>query len=103
MIDTIQNFLHGNYSHHLIAVSLQPLSFPVCQTTVRVQLSLNRSLLLCGNNNDTDCCPEPLCVLETLRVSACLGNTSQASLLIQARIYAQVFPTEPVSGKSGSF
>ncbi|XP_021477330.2 tectonic-2 isoform X1 [Oncorhynchus mykiss] len=69
----------------------------VGKTTVRVQLSLNRSLLLCGNNNDTDCCPEPLCVLETLRVSACLGNTSQASLLIQARIYAQVFPTEPVS------
>lgn len=103
MIDTIQNFLHGNNSCHLIAVSLQPLSFPVCQTTVRVQLSLNRSLLLCGNNNDTDCCPEPLCVLETLRVSACLGNTSQASLLIQARIYAQVLPTEPVSGKSGSF
>uniref|UniRef100_A0AAZ3P3A6 Tectonic-2 n=1 Tax=Oncorhynchus tshawytscha TaxID=74940 RepID=A0AAZ3P3A6_ONCTS len=69
----------------------------VGKTTVRVQLSLNRSLLLCGNNNDTDCCPEPLCVLETLRVSACLGNTSQTSLLIQARIYAQVFPTEPVS------
>ncbi|KAK6306333.1 hypothetical protein J4Q44_G00232580 [Coregonus suidteri] len=69
----------------------------VGKTTVQVQLSLNRSLLLCDNNNDTDCCPEPLCVLETLRVSACLGNTPQASLLIQARIYAQVFPTEPVS------
>ncbi|XP_010894708.2 tectonic-2 isoform X1 [Esox lucius] len=70
----------------------------VDKTTVRVQLSLNRSLILCRNNDtNTDCCPEPLCLLETLRVSACLENTPQASLLIQAKIYAQVYPTDPVS------
>ncbi|KAJ7994292.1 hypothetical protein DPEC_G00264370 [Dallia pectoralis] len=71
----------------------------VDKTTVQLQVRLNRSLILCRNNNDTtaDCCPEPLCLLEILRVSACLENTPQASLLIQARIYAQVYPSDPVS------
>ncbi|KAL0979346.1 hypothetical protein UPYG_G00183940 [Umbra pygmaea] len=69
----------------------------VGKTTVRVQLSLNRSLILCRNNNDTDCCPEALCLLETLRVSACLENKPQASLLIQAKIFAQLYPTDPLS------
>ncbi|XP_042344716.1 tectonic-2 [Plectropomus leopardus] len=61
----------------------------VGKTAVRVQLRLDRSLRLCGENEtDTDCCPQPLCVLETLQVSACVGETPQASLLIQAKIYA---------------
>ncbi|XP_030647586.1 tectonic-2 [Chanos chanos] len=65
-------------------------------TETRLQLVLNRSLALCGN--ETDCCPQTLCVYETLRVSACLDGLPQASLLVQARIYAQILPSGPVSG-----
>ncbi|KAK5932809.1 hypothetical protein CgunFtcFv8_004486 [Champsocephalus gunnari] len=65
----------------------------VGKTAVRVQLKLDKSLRLCGENEtDTDCCPKPLCVLETLQVSACVGGTPQASLLIQARIFALLLP-----------
>ncbi|CAG08491.1 unnamed protein product, partial [Tetraodon nigroviridis] len=59
-----------------------------------VHLRLGRSLRLCSENEtDTDCCPKPLCVLETLQLSACLGNTPQTSALIQAKIYAQLLPS----------
>uniref|UniRef100_A0A3B5AJM0 Tectonic family member 2 n=1 Tax=Stegastes partitus TaxID=144197 RepID=A0A3B5AJM0_9TELE len=52
-------------------------------------LRLNHSLRLCGENDtNADCCPKPLCVLETLQVSACKDATAQTSLLIQARIHA---------------
>ncbi|KAM7416660.1 hypothetical protein PAMA_018627 [Pampus argenteus] len=65
----------------------------VGKTAVRVQLRLDKNLRLCGDNEtDTDCCPNPLCVLETLLVSACVGGTPQASLLIQAKIYALLVP-----------
>ncbi|XP_059193375.1 tectonic-2 [Centropristis striata] len=65
----------------------------VGKTAVRIQLRLDKSLHLCGENEtDTDCCPKPLCVLETLQVSACVGGTPQASLLIQARIHALLVP-----------
>ncbi|CAK6966535.1 tectonic-2 isoform X1 [Scomber scombrus] len=65
----------------------------VGKTAVRVQLQLDKNLRLCGDNEtDTDCCPKPLCVLETLQVSACVGSTAQASLLIQAKIYALLVP-----------
>ncbi|XP_060927492.1 tectonic-2 isoform X2 [Limanda limanda] len=65
----------------------------VGKTAVRVQLSLERSLHLCGENEtDPDCCSNPLCVLETLQVSACVGDTPQASLLIQAKIHALLVP-----------
>ncbi|XP_020791015.1 tectonic-2 isoform X2 [Boleophthalmus pectinirostris] len=61
----------------------------IAKTAVQVKLRLNRSLRLCGNNEtDTDCCVKPLCVLETLQLTACEGNTSQASLIIQVKIYA---------------
>ncbi|XP_071389185.1 tectonic-2 isoform X2 [Centroberyx affinis] len=67
----------------------------VGKTAVRVQLRLNQSLHLCGDNEtDTDCCPKPLCVLETLQLSACMGGRPQASLLIQAKIYALLLPTD---------
>lgn len=70
------------------------------QTTATVHLRLDRSLRLCGENKtDTDCCPKPLCVLETLQLSACLGNTTQTSALIQAKIYAQLLPVSDGSGK----
>ncbi|XP_019130650.2 tectonic-2 [Larimichthys crocea] len=63
------------------------------KTAVRVQLKLGKSLRLCGENEtDTDCCPKPLCVVETLQVSACVGSIPQASLLIQANIYALLVP-----------
>lgn len=59
------------------------------KTTIQVRLKLNRSLRLCGTNEtNTDCCINPLCVFETLQLSACELNTSQASLTIQAKIYA---------------
>lgn len=71
------------------------------QTAVRVQLRLDRSLRLCGENEtDTDCCSNPLCVLETLQVSACRGGTPQASLLIQAKIHALLVPANAASGHS---
>lgn len=75
--------------------------FLVTQTAVRVRLQLDKNLRLCGDNEtDTDCCPKPLCVLETLQVSACVGSTPQASLLIQAKIYALLVPANSGSGKS---
>lgn len=61
----------------------------VAKTTLQILLRLNRSLRLCGNNDtETDCCKKPLCVLETLQLSACVANAPQASLLIQVKIYA---------------
>ncbi|XP_056276066.1 tectonic-2 isoform X1 [Pseudoliparis swirei] len=63
------------------------------KNAVRVQLKLERNLRLCGENEtDTDCCSKALCVLETLQVSACVSGTPQASLLIQAKIYALLLP-----------
>ncbi|XP_061529284.1 tectonic-2 isoform X1 [Phycodurus eques] len=64
----------------------------VGMNALRVHLHLNKSLHLCGEN-ETDCCPKPLCVLESLQISACVGNTAQASLLIQAKIYAHLIST----------
>nr|XP_015828519.2 tectonic-2 [Nothobranchius furzeri] len=64
------------------------------KTALRLTLRFNQSLRLCTENDTTgDCCSKPLCVLETLQVSACVGSTPQASLLIQASLYAQLFPT----------
>lgn len=72
----------------------------VGKIALRVHLRLNRSLRLCGDNEtDTDCCLKPLCVLETLQLSACLNNTPAASVLIQARIHARFYP---VSGSEGN-
>ncbi|KAI1900977.1 hypothetical protein AGOR_G00055390 [Albula goreensis] len=70
-------------------------SEPVGKSIVKVELSLNRSLQLCGN--ETDCCLEPLCIQETLQVSACLGDIPLTGLVVQAQIYAFVPPTSPVS------
>ncbi|XP_026878954.2 tectonic-2 isoform X2 [Electrophorus electricus] len=61
-----------------------------------VRVSLNRSLQLCGN--ETECCARPLCVRETLRVSACQGNTLLTSLTVQAEIYALLPSAGHVSG-----
>ncbi|XP_034547872.1 tectonic-2 [Notolabrus celidotus] len=73
----------------------------VGKTYIQFQLRLDRSLLLCGENEtETDCCPKPLCVLETLQVSACVGSTPQASMLIQAKIHALLVPTNAVSENS---
>lgn len=66
-----------------------------------VHLRLDRSLQLCSENEtDTDCCPKPLCVLETLQLSACMGNISQTSALIQAELYTQLLPVSDGSGNS---
>lgn len=71
------------------------------QTAVRVHLRLDRSLRLCDyNETETDCCPKPLCVLETLQLSACVNGTPQTSLLIQAKISAQLFPVSGEFGRS---
>ncbi|XP_057686833.1 tectonic-2 [Corythoichthys intestinalis] len=63
---------------------------------LQVNLQLNKSLHFCGEN-ETDCCPEPLCVLESLQVSACVENTPKTSLLIQAKIHAHLITTFPGS------
>uniref|UniRef100_A0A3P9H6D2 Tectonic family member 2 n=1 Tax=Oryzias latipes TaxID=8090 RepID=A0A3P9H6D2_ORYLA len=64
------------------------------KAVVRVHLRLNRSLSLCSENGtNPDCCSRPLCVLETLQVSACVGGAPQASLLVQAVIHAQLLPS----------
>ncbi|KAI4882302.1 hypothetical protein NFI96_011115 [Prochilodus magdalenae] len=65
------------------------------KSAMLVRVSLNRTLQLCGN--ETECCARPLCVGETLRVSACLGDAHLASLIIQAQIYAQLPPAGSVS------
>uniref|UniRef100_A0A3Q3LZ55 Tectonic family member 2 n=1 Tax=Labrus bergylta TaxID=56723 RepID=A0A3Q3LZ55_9LABR len=70
-------------------------------TAVQIELRLDRSLSLCGENDtETDCCPTPLCVLETLQVSACVGSKPQASLLIQARIHALLLPADAASNNT---
>ncbi|NWR83749.1 TECT2 protein, partial [Furnarius figulus] len=55
--------------------------------TSQVTVSLTRNLELCLPNA-TDCCPSPLCVVETLQVLACHGSVMLAQLLIQAEIFA---------------
>ncbi|XP_078277652.1 tectonic-2 [Rhinoraja longicauda] len=57
-------------------------------STLNLQLTLDRPLVLCENaSNETNCCWEPLCVLETLRVTACLNGKVLATLLVQVIIY----------------
>ncbi|KAM9823422.1 tectonic-2 isoform X1 [Syngnathus typhle] len=68
----------------------------VGMNALQVNMKLNKSLHLCGDN-ETDCCPKPLCVLETLQVSACVGNTVKASLLIQVKIHAHLISANPGS------
>ncbi|RMC05735.1 hypothetical protein DUI87_17278 [Hirundo rustica rustica] len=55
--------------------------------TSKVTVSLTRALELCLPNV-TECCPSPLCMLETLQVLACRGSVMLAQLLIQAEIFA---------------
>lgn len=57
-------------------------------STLNLQLTLDRPLVLCEKTlNETNCCWEPLCVLETLRVTACLKGNVLATLLVQVIIY----------------
>uniref|UniRef100_A0A3Q3XIK7 Uncharacterized protein n=1 Tax=Mola mola TaxID=94237 RepID=A0A3Q3XIK7_MOLML len=88
---TVTALLIGNTSN--VSLNLRT-AFPSNETTaIRVHLRLDRSLHLCAENEtDTDCCLKPLCVLETLQLSACVGDTLQSSLLIQAKIHAQLVP-----------
>ncbi|CAL8343011.1 unnamed protein product [Lota lota] len=68
------------------------------KTAVQIQLKLKRSLQLCGNNKtETDCCTRPLCVLETLELSACQGGVPLVSMYIQAQIYATFSSSNPGS------
>ncbi|XP_069789584.1 tectonic-2 [Narcine bancroftii] len=56
--------------------------------TLNLLLTLNRPLVLCENlSSEVSCCSEPLCVLETLRVTACLNGEVSATLLVQVMIY----------------
>uniref|UniRef100_A0A3Q2XUN8 Tectonic family member 2 n=1 Tax=Hippocampus comes TaxID=109280 RepID=A0A3Q2XUN8_HIPCM len=81
----ITAFLLGNIKD--VSLNVRTVFPSNVTNALRVNLQLNKSLHLCGDN-ETDCCPKPLCVLESLQVSACVGNTVQASLLIQAKIHA---------------
>ncbi|XP_071428308.1 tectonic-2 isoform X2 [Pithys albifrons albifrons] len=62
----------------------------------KVTVTLTRNLELCLPNA-TECCPSPLCVLETLQVLACRGSVMLAQLLIQAEIFANSSFTGNVS------
>ncbi|XP_069727335.1 tectonic-2 [Phaenicophaeus curvirostris] len=64
--------------------------------TSEMTVSLTRNLQLCLPNA-TDCCTEPLCVVETLQVLACQDSVVLAHLLIQAEIYANSSFTGNVS------
>nr|XP_006119742.1 tectonic-2 isoform X1 [Pelodiscus sinensis] len=107
---TVSSFLVGNSAEVVLAINLIRVNtetgmLPVlsCSDSNRygewslnvshgmnvskVTVTLMRNLQLCVSNT-TDCCMEPLCVVETLQVSACRGSTMLANLLIQAEIYA---------------
>ncbi|XP_047237694.1 tectonic-2 isoform X1 [Girardinichthys multiradiatus] len=74
------------------------------KSAVQVHLTLSQSLRLCGENEtNADCCLKPLCVLETFQVSACVGSTPLASLLIQATINARLFPANASSDNKTVF
>ncbi|XP_068166589.1 tectonic-2 [Antennarius striatus] len=74
------------------------------ETVAQVQLRLDKGLHLCGENEtDTDCCPQSLCVLETLQVSACVDGKPLASLLIQARMHALLFPESTENDNKTAF
>ncbi|NWH56074.1 TECT2 protein, partial [Geococcyx californianus] len=62
----------------------------------KVTVSLTRNLQLCLPNA-TDCCTQPLCVVETLQVLACCDSVLLADLLIQVEIYANSSFTGNVS------
>ncbi|NWI57954.1 TECT2 protein, partial [Calyptomena viridis] len=62
----------------------------------KVTVSLTRNLELCLPNA-TDCCPSPLCVVETLQVLACHDSVMLAQLLIQVEIFANSSFTGNVS------
>ncbi|XP_054904836.1 tectonic-2 isoform X2 [Poeciliopsis prolifica] len=71
------------------------------KSAIRVQLTLNQNLHLCGENEtNADCCPKQQCVVETLQLTACLGRRPQASLLIQATINARLLP--PYAGSDNN-
>ncbi|XP_063820555.1 tectonic-2 isoform X2 [Pseudophryne corroboree] len=67
-----------NWSSTLVVVMLPNVS--------KVMVISNKNLTLCSVN-ETNCCTEVLCVVETLQVTACENNTPIASQLIHAEIY----------------
>lgn len=57
------------------------------QTNVfKVTVTSQKNLTLC-TINETNCCTEDLCIVETLQVTACENNAPISSLLIYAEIY----------------
>uniref|UniRef100_A0A4W4F2V1 Tectonic family member 2 n=1 Tax=Electrophorus electricus TaxID=8005 RepID=A0A4W4F2V1_ELEEL len=98
-------FLVGNVSDISLTISnVSPsnttgMTSRLCRThfflTVLIR-GLPPPSCLCGN--ETECCARPLCVRETLRVSACQGNTLLTSLTVQAEIYALLPSAGHVSG-----
>ncbi|KAG9487632.1 tectonic-2 [Eleutherodactylus coqui] len=52
----------------------------------KVMVMLRKNLTLCSDN-DTNCCQEDRCIVETLQVTACENNRSIASLLIHADLF----------------
>uniref|UniRef100_A0A8C3VDT9 Tectonic family member 2 n=1 Tax=Catharus ustulatus TaxID=91951 RepID=A0A8C3VDT9_CATUS len=78
----VNSFFLGNSSGVNFSIILSPKD-----NTVKVTVSLNRTLELCLPNA-TECCPSPLCKVETLQVLACRGSVMLAQLLIQAEIFA---------------
>ncbi|KAM9330881.1 tectonic-2 [Gastrophryne carolinensis] len=52
----------------------------------KVTLTLRRTLILC-TGNETNCCAEDLCIVETFQVTACENTNPISSLIVHAEIY----------------
>ncbi|XP_039627951.1 tectonic-2 [Polypterus senegalus] len=71
------------------------------QSFMKVTVHLTRSLQLCdANSSQTDCCLQPLCVVESVQVTACLGGAVVAVLLVQAEIFALSSSNMVISGNA---
>uniref|UniRef100_A0A8C3QV59 Tectonic family member 2 n=1 Tax=Cyanoderma ruficeps TaxID=181631 RepID=A0A8C3QV59_9PASS len=100
----VNSFFLGNSSGINFSIILSPrdaetgknTSTPFPHHASKVTVSLSRTLELCLPNG-TECCPSPLCMVETLQVLACRGSVMLAQLLIQAEIFANSSFTGNVS------
>ncbi|KAG2471459.1 TECT2 protein, partial [Polypterus senegalus] len=89
-------------SDHVIGVNRLDLSLHNRNSSfMKVTVHLTRSLQLCdANSSQTDCCLQPLCVVESVQVTACLGGAVVAVLLVQAEIFALSSSNMVISGNA---
>lgn len=66
--------------------SLESFAAGAQLVVAKVMVTSSKNLTLCSGN-ETNCCQEDLCVVETLQVTACKNSQPIASMLIYAEIY----------------